>query len=161
MRFSFIRETRSPNEKTSSHTEVKLPATKQISIKDLESYEKISITAKEDAADVKYDGVAMRVLLKEFMPDKDLDSKDVVEGNFRRELVMEVTADDNYSGLATAMEVAMNKAGDKFVLATHKNGQVMDGVRLICKMDEHRTRWVQKIAILRLVEVLKAKSTSK
>jgi hypothetical protein len=137
-----------------SSTEIS--ASKTISFKALEQYTPISVTLEEDGKQVTYTGVPLRVLLAEMVPDVKLESMPGWKALSRRELVMEVTGDDGYPGLVTAIEIAINKSGDRFVLATHRDGKPIDsGVRLICRMDEARTRCVRQLVSLRVVTVAK------
>jgi hypothetical protein len=129
---------------------------KKISLADLASYDKKTVVVKEGGKEVKYEGVPLRTFLKEFLPESKLDDMPDRKEIARRELVMEVTADDKYPGLVTALEVAMNDSGDKFILATARDGKALEGVQMICKLDEMHARWVHNVVRLRLVEVPKA-----
>jgi len=129
---------------------------KAISQKLLEKYSTISITIQEDGKEVKYTGVPLRVILAEMVPDIKMDNMPDWKGLARRELVLEVMGDDGFPGLATATEVAINQAGDRYLLATHKDGKLIEsGVRLVCKLDEHRVRWIRGAVSVRVVSILK------
>lgn len=125
---------------------------KTISVGALEKYKTISITVKEKDNDVTYTGVPLRDLLADMVPDLKLDSMPEWKTLSRRELVMEIKGSDGFPALVTATDLAINKAGDRFVLATQKDGKKIEaGVHLICKMDEVRVRWIREVASLRVV----------
>ncbi len=141
----------------SEQAATKLPVRKIISTKELGKYKLNSVVVDEDGKQVKYKGVSLRLLLSEMLPEVNLDTMQDWKTIARQELVMEVTGDDGYPGLATALEVAMNKSGEQFLLATHKDGKLIEsGVQLVCKSDEAHARWVHQIVLLRLVAVPKA-----
>lgn len=51
----------------------------------------------------------------------------------------------------------MNESGDSFLLATTKNAEdIAGGVHLICKRDEHHSRWIHETVLLRIVELPKS-----
>lgn len=135
----------------------KLPISKNISRKELEKYKSISVNVEEDGKQAKYEGVPLRTLLSDLLPGYNLDAMPEVKKLAREELVLEVSGYDNYPGIVTALEVAMNHSGDRFLLATHKDGKEIDpGVQLICKLDEMHTRWVHQVVRLRIVAVPKS-----
>jgi hypothetical protein len=137
-------------------TQTQLPVSKTISLKALEKYTSISVTVEEEGKEVKYTGVPLRTLLSEMIPELKLDTMPGWKALSRQELVMEVKGDDGYPGLVPAIDVAINKSGDRFVLATHKDGKPIEaGVHLICKMDEARTRWVRQAVSVRVVALPK------
>ena len=141
----------------SDQVATKLPVSKTISQKELEKYKQISVTVEEDGKKFKYSGVPLRELLADMMPEVKLDTMPEWKALARQELIMEATGDDGYSGLVTALEVAMNKPGDRFFLATLQDGKpVESGIRLICKMDEAHLRWVRQVVSLRIVAVSKS-----
>jgi hypothetical protein len=95
---------------------------------------------------VKFTGVPLRAMLAEMIPQFKLETMAQWKALARQELVMEVTGDDGYPGLVTALELAINTSGDRLVLATLCDGKPLDSaVQLICKMDEERVRWVRQI----------------
>ena len=133
-----------------------MPVSKAVSIKSLEKQETITISVTEEGKESKYTGVPVRVLLAEMLPEFKLDVMPEWKRLTRQELVMEVVGDDGYAGLVTATDLAINKAGDRFLLATQKDGvAVKSGVQLICKMDEARVRWIRGVVSLRLLSVAK------
>jgi hypothetical protein len=151
-------ESSSSKEATSGNKSATLnpEVSKAISQKLLEKYSTISITIQEDAKEVKYTGVPLRVILAEMVPDIKIDNMPDWKGLARRELILEVMADDGFPGLATATEVAINQAGDRYLLATHKDGKLIEsGVRLVCKLDEHHVRWIRDAVSVRVVSILK------
>jgi hypothetical protein len=134
----------------------KLPVSKKISLKALEQYKSITVTVEEDGKKATYVGVPLRVMLAEMLPELGLESMPGWHALSEQELVIEVKGDDGYPGLVTATEVAINKTGDRFLLATQKDGKPFkSAVQLICKMDESRTRCVRQIVSLRVVSVAK------
>lgn len=65
-----------------------------------------------------------------------------------------VIGDDGYPGVVTLLEIAMNKSGDKFILATKCDGKPFENApQLIVKNDEVRTRWVHKVVRFEVKEV--------
>jgi hypothetical protein len=134
-----------------------LPAEKTISLKDLEKYKAVSVSVSEEGKEVKYSGVPMRVILGEMIPEMKMESMDDLHAVNRKELVLEVLGSDGYPALVTAAELAYNKSGDRFLLATHKDGKLIEeGAHLICKMDDGHFRWVKRVTKLRGLS-LKAK----
>lgn len=129
-------------------------ATKRISFAELEKYQSILVTADDGVSKTNYEGVPLRVLISELAPDADLDTAIGWKTLAQRKLVAEVTGDDGYPGLVTALEIAKNKDGDRYILATKCDGkQIESGPQLICKMDSAKTRWVRDVVQLRIVEV--------
>ncbi len=130
-----------------------LPVSKAVSMKSLADYKTISITIKDDKnKKIKYSGVPLRTLFKEMVPDIKMDTMPDWKALSRQELVMEVKGDDGYPGLVTAIELATNPEGDRFVLATTCDGKPIEkGLQLICKTDEYHVRWVRQVVNLRVV----------
>ncbi|HEY9683321.1 MAG TPA: hypothetical protein V6C86_17210 [Oculatellaceae cyanobacterium] len=129
-------------------------AFKEISAEVLLKYQSISVTVDDNSAKVTYSGVPLRAVLAEMMPGTDLDSMPEWKKLARKALIMEVLGNDGFPGLIATTEIAMNKSGDRFILATHKNGKVIEtGVHLICKADEGHVRWVRSVASVRLISV--------
>lgn len=135
-------------------------ASKAISFSELEKYKSITVTADDGGADVKYEGVPLRALIPELMPDADFDSMKGRKALSQKKLVAELTGDDGYPGLVTTLDIATNKDGDRFILATKRDGKQIDGgPQLICRLDTARTRWVREVVQLRIVEVPDAEKT--
>ncbi len=135
------------------------PLSKSISIQLLEKYQPITVSVEESGKEVKYMGVPLRALLAEMLPDVKIDLMPEWKALNRQELVMEVFGKDGYVGIVTATDMAINKTGDRFLLATRKDGKAIEsGVQLICKMDEARVRWIRSVVLLRLVSVAARKS---
>ena len=142
----------------SAHAEPtqQLAAAKTISPKELAKYKSVSVSVEQDGKQVKYTGVPLRVILAEMLPHVKLESMPEWKALSRRELVMVVKGDDGYPGLVTAIELSINKTGDRFVLATQKDGKLIEsGVQLICKGDDASTRWVRNVVSLRVSTVSK------
>lgn len=150
---SFLQAARASAEQT-----LKLPIAKKISISELSKYKILSVVVEEDGAQVKYEGVPLRTLLAELLPELNLDAMKDWKKIAAEELVMELKGKDGYPGIATALEVAMNKSGDRFILATHRDGRPIDsGVKLVCKLDEAHARWVHEVVQLRIFGVCASK----
>jgi hypothetical protein len=131
-----------------------LPASMKISAKALEKYTQITVEAEEQGNKVKFTGVPVRVLLTELVPDLKIDTMAEWKALTRKELVVEVKGDDGYPGLMTALAIAMNKSGDRYILATQRDGKPIEaGVQLICRLDEARVRWVRQVVSLRVVSI--------
>lgn len=126
-------------------------ASKAISFSELEKYKSIIVTADDG---VPYEGVPLRVLVSELIPDADFDTAKGRKALAQKKLVAELSGDDGYPGLVTALEIAVNKGGDQFILATKCDGkQIAGGPQLICKLDDAKTRWVPEVVQLRIIEV--------
>lgn len=124
---------------------------KPISVKELEPFKSISISVDEDGKAVKYDGVPLRDLFKVMMPKVKIETMPDWKALARLDLVMEVKGADGYPGLVTAVELAMNANGDRFILATRREGKPIEsGVQLVCREDEYHVRWVKEAVQLRL-----------
>ena len=120
----------------------------------LKSYKPITVTVEEDGKKVKYTGVPLRVVFADMLPEYKIQSMPQWKELARKNLVVEVVGSDGYPGLVTALELAMNADGDRFILATDRNGKPNEkGVQLICKMDQAHVRWVREIVSLRVVAV--------
>jgi hypothetical protein len=137
-------------------TATQLPVSKAISPDGLKKYEQVSITVETEGKKVKFSGVPLRVILAEMMPELNLSEMPGWKSLSKQELVMEVLGSDGYPGLVTGTELAINKSGDRFLLATERDGKPNEsGIQLICRMDEARTRWVREVVSLRVVTVAK------
>jgi hypothetical protein len=133
-----------------------LPVIKAISSDALKKYEQVSITVEADGKKVSYSGVPLRAILADMVPELNLNDMPGWKSLSKQELVMEVLGSDGYPGLVTGTEIAINKPGDRFLLATKRDGQPNEsGIQLICRMDEARTRWVREVVSLRVVTVAK------
>jgi hypothetical protein len=141
---------------TDQTTTTELPVSKAISPENLKKYEQISITVETEGKKIKYSGVPLRVILGEMMPELNLTEMPGWKALSKQELVMEVLGSDGYPGLVTGTELAINKSGDRYLLATERDGKPNEsGIQLICRMDEARTRWVREVVSLRVVTVAK------
>lgn len=133
-----------------------LPVSKAVSLKALEKFQTVSVTVEEEGKKVKYAGVPLRVILAELMPDLKMDTREDWKAMSYRELIMEILGQDGYPGLVTGLEIAFNKGGDRYVLATQKNGKpIEEGVHLICKADEAHSRWVKQVVSIKVVSIAK------
>ena len=134
------------------------PVTKEISMKALEKYGSMDISVQDAHAngdekkETKYAGVSLRTILTDIVPDLKLDSMPEWKSTARRKLVVIVKGSDGYPGLVTVAEIAINREGDRFLLATHRDGKLMEsGPQLICKMDQARVRWIREAVSLRVI----------
>jgi hypothetical protein len=134
------------------------PVTKEISMKALEKYGSMDISVQDAHAngdekkETKYAGVSLRTILTDIVPDLKLDSMPEWKSTARRKLVVIVKGSDGYPGLVTVAEIAINREGDRFLLATHRDGKLMEsGPQLICKMDQARVRWIREVVSLRVI----------
>ncbi len=100
---------------------------KAITLEGLEKYKAITITVKDDNKESTYSGVPLRTLLTDMVRDIKLEKMPEWKALSRREIIMEFTGNDGYPGLVTAIEIAINKDGDRFILATHKDGKLIEG----------------------------------
>jgi hypothetical protein len=138
----------------STETVTKLPVTKKISATILDKYKQASMTMDWDGTKTTYTGVPLRTILAEMLPEVKMNEMPEIKALSRRELVLEVKGDDGFPGLVTVTEIAMNKSGDRFLLATHENGKPIEkGVHLICKMDELHVRSVRQIVSIKVFSV--------
>jgi hypothetical protein len=133
------------------------PVVKEISMKNLEKYAAIEVSVENSHAsgDGKksdiYLGVPLRTILSDMVPELKLEAMPEWKSAARRELVLEVKGSDGYPGLVTVAELAINKDGDRFLLATHRDGKLLEnGPQLICKMDQARVRWIREVVSLRV-----------
>jgi hypothetical protein len=131
-----------------------LPASMKISAKALEKYTSITVEAEEKGNKVKFTGIPLRALLTDLVPGLKIDEMAEWKALSRKELVIEVMGDDGYPGLVTATSIAMNTSGDRYILATQRDGKPIEaGVQLICRLDEARVRWVRQVVSLRVVSL--------
>jgi hypothetical protein len=139
---------------TAEEATIQILANKTISKETLSKFKTISVKFEQDGKEVTYTGVPLRTLLSDSLPDLKLDSMPEWKDLARREVIMEVRGEDGYPGLVTALEVATNKYGDRFIIATEKDGAALDSApQLICKMDTARTRWVHQVVSLRVLSI--------
>ncbi|HEY9775548.1 MAG TPA: hypothetical protein V6C81_17410 [Planktothrix sp.] len=130
------------------------PVSKVISREALTKYKHVDVSVKENDKDVTYSGVPLRELLAEMVPETKLDVMPGWKELARKELVFEAKGTDGYPGLVTALEVAMNKDGTSYVLATERESKPLEfNVQLICSHDQAHTRWVKDVVSLRVVSV--------
>jgi hypothetical protein len=86
------------------------------------------------------------------VPDLTLGSMPEIKSAAERELVLEVKGADGYPALIPVADIAINSQGDRFLLATHADGKLLEsGPQLICKTDQAKTRWVHEVVSLRIV----------
>jgi hypothetical protein len=75
--------------------------------------------------------------------------------------VVLVRAEDGYQAAVSAAAVAMDKKGERFLLALERDGQPLDKnqgpVRLIVPGDPERVRWVRQVSAIDLVRLPKPK----
>jgi hypothetical protein len=132
---------------------------KDISMSALEKYSSIDIsvqapTAGDDKKEMRFSGVPLRTIVSDMVPDLKLESMPEIKTAAKRELVVEIKGADGYPALIPVEDIAINSKGDRFVLATHQDGKLIEpGPQLICKMDEAKTRWVHEVVSLRVVGI--------
>jgi hypothetical protein len=135
-------------------TASKVITDRAIVLADLRKYPQTTIEVEDKGIKVKYSGVPLRVLLAEMLPDCKIDSMPEWKALTKRELVLELKGNDGFPSLVTATEVAINKSGDRFLIAVEKDGMPLDvAPQLICKMDEAKTRCVRDIVSLKIVSL--------
>jgi hypothetical protein len=149
-----------PAEKTSqvapaqTAPEEPIPASRTISKETLAKYKTISITVEENDKKATYTGVPVREILAEEIPT--IDSMPEWKKLARRALILKFTAEDGFPALIAATEIATNKSGDRFLLATECDGKAIEGgIRLICPRDEHHVRWARQITSLKFISLQK------
>ena len=131
---------------------------KDVSMSALGKYGSIDISVQDpttdgnDKKEIKYTGVPLKTILSEMVPDIKLESMPEIKTAAKRELVVEVKGADGYPALIPVADIILNRLGDRFLLATHKDGKLIEsGPQLICKMDQAKTRWVREVVSLRVV----------
>jgi WD40 repeat protein len=127
------------------------PISKSISREALGKFTRISVNVSEQGKNVNYSGAPLRDLLKEQIAA--IDSMSDWKKLAKQKIILEVLGKDGFPALISAVEVATNQSGDRFILATESDGKPTEGVRLICPNDEHHVRWVRDCVTLRLVSV--------
>lgn len=126
-------------------------ATKDISLDALRKYPQTTIETRDRGVTTKYTGVPLRLLLAELIPDTKLDSMPEWKALTRRGLVLELKGKDGFPSLVTVTELAINKTGDRFILAIEKDGKALDvAPQLICQFDEARVRCVRDIVTVKI-----------
>ena len=142
-------------EAQSTQTVAFAEASLEISPKQLEKFATSVIDVDDNGARVQYKGVALRNIVKEMAPSVSIDLMPEWKKLSRLELIVEVKGDDGFPALITATEVAINKSGDKFVLATERDGKTFENSpQLICKDDSARVRWIRKVVSVRITSVM-------
>jgi len=121
---------------------------KPISKDSLSKIASISVTVQEQGKTVKYSGVPLRALLKEEV--SAIDEMPEWKKLAKQKIMLEVLGKDGFPALMSAVEVATNQSGNRFVLATEEDGKPMESIKLICPNDEHHTRWVRDCEELKL-----------
>jgi hypothetical protein len=131
-----------------------IPARRSISNATLAKYKTISVAVEENGKTNTYIGVPVRTILAEEIPA--IDSMPEWKKLARRALVLKFTAEDGFPALIAATEIATNKSGDRFLLATECDGKAIEGgIRLICPKDEHHVRWARQITSLKFISLEK------
>jgi hypothetical protein len=131
---------------------------KDVSMSALGKYGSIDICVQDpttegnDKKEMKYTGVPLKTILSDMVPDIKLETMPEIKSAAKRELVVEVKAADGYPALIPVADIALNRLGDRFLLATHEDGKLIEsGPQLICKTDQAKTRWVREVVSLRVV----------
>lgn len=134
----------------------RFPVSKPISQSEIAKYKTVSVTVDENGISVPYEGVPLRTLVSELIPNSDIDSVKGRKELARKKLVAEVTGEDGYPALIAAHEIAIDTDGERFILATRRDGKPLEsGPQLVCNLDGVHTGWVTDVVQIRIVAVPK------
>lgn len=117
----------------------------------------VELKVTEGGEAVTYKGVPLRSLLADRLkgPNAMADLRNLADS------VLVVRASDDYQAAISAAEVAMDESGQKYLLATERNGKPLDPkqgvVKLIVPGDPQHVRWVRMVSGVDLVRMPKAK----
>lgn len=117
----------------------------------------VEVKVMEGGEAVTYKGVPLRSLLADRLkgPNAMADLRNLADS------VLVVRASDDYQAALSAAEVAMDESGQKYLLATERNGKPLDPkqgvVKLIVPGDPQHVRWVRMVSGVDLVRMPKAK----
>ncbi len=138
------------------------PATVQVeSLKfepaSIQKASQVEVKVMEENEAVTYKGVPLRSLLADRLkgPNAMADLRNLADS------VLVVRASDDYQAALSAAEVAMDESGQKYLLATERNGKPLDPkqgvVKLIVPGDPKHVRWVRMVSGVDLARMPKAK----
>ena len=117
----------------------------------------IEVKVMERGEAVIYKGVPLRSLLADRLkgPNAMADLRGLADS------VLVVRASDDYQAAISAAEVAMDESGQKYLLATQRDGKPLDDkqgpVKLLVPGDPQHVRWVRMISAVDLVKMPKPK----
>lgn len=117
----------------------------------------VEVKVMEGGEAVTYKGAPLRSLLADRLkgPNAMADLRGLADS------VLVVRASDDYQAALSAAEVAMDESGQKYLLATERNGKPLDPkqgvVKLIVPGDPQHVRWVRMVSGVDLVRMPKAK----
>ncbi len=120
----------------------------------LASMPKVEIKVESDGKTVTYSGVALASILSA----RDKAAPGMAGLRELSDAVILVRGADGYQAAVSAAAVAMDPKGERYLLATSRDGQARAG-QLIIPADPKHARWVRDVAAIRLVrlkEVVKA-----
>lgn len=118
----------------------------------------VEVKVMEGGEAVTYKGVPLRSLLADRLkgPNAMADLRNLADS------VLVVRASDDYQAAISAAEVAMDESGQKYLLATERNGKPLDPkqgvVKLVVPGDPQHVRWVRMVSGVDLVRMPKAKA---
>jgi hypothetical protein len=115
----------------------------------------VEVRVPEDGKVAVYSGVPLRVVLESKLggPNEMAALRNVSDA------VLLVRATDNYRTAVSAVAVAMDKKGERYLLALTKDGQPLGEnqgpIRLITTADPERVRWVRMVNGIDLIRLSK------
>ena len=117
----------------------------------------VEVRVTEQGMPAVYSGVPLRVVL-----EGKLEGQGAMAAlRSLADAVLLVRADDGYQAAVSAAEVAMDRKGEKFLLALRRDGKGLgEGqgpVKLIVPGDPERVRWVRMVTGVDLVRLPKGK----
>ncbi len=120
----------------------------------LASMPKVELKVESDGKTVTYSGVALASILNA----RDKATPGMAGLRELSDAVILVRGADGYQAAVSAAAVAMDTKGERYLLATSRDGQVRTG-QLIIPADPKHARWVRDVVAIRLVrfkEIVKA-----
>ena len=119
----------------------------------LKTMKQKQVTVTEKGKRVVYEGVPLRAMLGDQLKGGNamVNMRDLVDA------VILVRGADDYQAAVSAAEVAMDKTGERYILAISVDGQPLTKeqgpVKLIIPADGDRARWVRMVVELSLVRL--------
>jgi Oxidoreductase molybdopterin binding domain len=127
----------------------------------LKKQERVELRVKEGDKEVTYRGVPLSVVLGAKSPNP----KSMQALRSLSDAVLLVHATDGYQAAVSAAAVAMDKSGQRYLLALERNGQLLDEthgpIELIIPGDSEHVRWVRMVAGVDLVRLRGVKASSR
>ncbi len=121
---------------------------------------RIEVRVVEKGTPVVYGGVPLRALLE---PKLDGPSEMATLRSMADAVVL-IRAEDGYQVAVSAVEVAMDREGTKFLLATRRDGQPLPpGVgpaKLVVPGDPKPVRWIRQVTALELIRLPRVRPRS-